>query len=40
MEWSLQNLHALNYILTGGSRPQGIVWRYLERSLDRSRRRR
>ncbi len=29
MEWTLQNLHALNYVLTGESRPQGWVWRHL-----------
>jgi Trk K+ transport system NAD-binding subunit len=31
MEWTLQNLHALNYVLTGGSRPQGVVWRFVAR---------
>jgi voltage-gated potassium channel len=31
MEWTLQNVHALNYILTGGSRPQGAAWRFLQR---------
>jgi len=31
MEWTLQNLHALNYVVTGGSRPQGVVWRFIER---------
>lgn len=31
MEWTLQNLHSLNYILTGGSRPQGVVWRIVQR---------
>lgn len=34
MAWSLQNLHALNYILTGGSRPQGWLWRLLSRWID------
>ncbi len=33
MEWTLQNLHSLNYIITGGSRSQGVVWRFLERLL-------
>jgi hypothetical protein len=31
MEWTLQNEHALNYILTGESRPQGWIWRWLRR---------
>jgi hypothetical protein len=31
MEWTLQNLHSLNYVVTGGSRPQGVVWRFVER---------
>lgn len=31
MEWTLQNLHALSYVLTGSSRPQGAVWRWIER---------
>ncbi len=29
LEWTLQNLHALNYVLTGASPPQGAVWRWL-----------
>jgi voltage-gated potassium channel len=33
MEWTLQNQHALNYILTGGSRSQGAVWRLFQRWL-------
>ncbi len=37
MEWTLQNLHSLNYIITGGSRPQGVVWRFLERLLGKIR---
>ena len=32
MEWTLQNEHALNYILTGQSRPQGWIWRFFDRS--------
>jgi hypothetical protein len=31
MEWTLQNEHALTYILTGESRPQGWIWRWLRR---------
>jgi Trk K+ transport system NAD-binding subunit len=31
MEWTLQNEHALSYILTGESRPQGWIWRWLRR---------
>jgi hypothetical protein len=27
--WTLQNVHALNYVLTGGSPPEGLVWRWL-----------
>ena len=32
MEWTLQNEHALSYILTGQARPQGWVWRLFQRS--------
>ncbi len=32
MEWTLQNEHALSYILTGESRPQGWIWRWLRRN--------
>ena len=31
MEWTLQNEHALTYVRTGGSAPQGIIWRMLRR---------
>ncbi len=31
MEWTLQNRHALNYVLTGGSRPQGTLWRLMQK---------
>ncbi|MEN8178688.1 MAG: NAD-binding protein [Pseudomonadota bacterium] len=31
MLWTLQNDHALSYILTGESRPQGLFWRWLRR---------
>lgn len=27
MEWTLQNEHALSYVLSGRARPQGFVWR-------------
>ncbi len=33
MSWTLQNAHALNYIRTGESRPQGFAWRYIQRKL-------
>jgi Trk K+ transport system NAD-binding subunit len=29
MGWTLQNTHALHYSLTGGSAPEGVVWRRL-----------
>ena len=29
MRWTLQNIHALSYSMTGGSRPEGAVWRWL-----------
>ncbi|MEW8498957.1 MAG: potassium transporter TrkA, partial [Candidatus Thiodiazotropha taylori] len=31
MEWTLQNENALNYILTGETRPQGWIWRRLQK---------
>jgi len=37
MEWSLQNEIALSYIRTGGSKPQGAVWRRLYRHWSRRR---
>ena len=40
MEWTLQNLNALSYVLTGASRPQGAVWRWIARLSDRRQRRR
>ncbi len=40
MEWTLQNLHALNYVLTGSSPPQGAVWRWIAPALERWQRRR
>ncbi len=36
MGWTLQNANALNYILTGGSRSQGWVWRFAERVFRKS----
>jgi Trk K+ transport system NAD-binding subunit len=32
MEWTLQNEHALTYVRTGGSAPQGMIWRMLRRT--------
>jgi Trk K+ transport system NAD-binding subunit len=29
MRWTLQNIHALSYSMTGGSVPEGAVWRWL-----------
>lgn len=31
MEWTLQNENALSYILTGEARPEGWIWRYLNK---------
>ncbi|KAA6185986.1 potassium channel protein [Thiohalocapsa marina] len=39
MLWTLQNAHALNYVLFGSSPPQGLVWRWLMRLLSPARRR-
>jgi len=33
MQWVLNNSHILHYILTGEDRPQGTVWRWLQRSV-------
>ena len=38
MEWTQQNRHALSYILTGSSEPEGTVWRWLTRLLHTNRR--
>lgn len=38
MRWTLLNHHALSYVQTGGSAPQGIAWRWLARALGRRRR--
>ena len=27
--WTLQNVHSLNYVLTGGSSPEGTLWHWL-----------
>lgn len=40
MEWTLQNLNALSYVLTGASRPQGAVWRWIAPLLERRQRNR
>jgi Trk K+ transport system NAD-binding subunit len=29
--WTLQNTHSLSYVLTGGSSPEGAVWRWISR---------
>ena len=39
MQWTLQNSHALSYVVRGESPPRGIVWRWLSRLLSRVRRR-
>ncbi len=31
--WTLQNVHSLNYVLTGGSAPEGAIWQWLSRRL-------
>ncbi len=31
MEWTLQNAHALSYVLTGAAPPQGYLWRLFQR---------
>jgi Trk K+ transport system NAD-binding subunit len=33
MSWTLQNVHALGYILTGDARPEGAVWRWMSNSI-------
>ena len=35
MGWTLQNIHSLDYVLTGGSSPEGALWRWLWRRLGR-----
>jgi Trk K+ transport system NAD-binding subunit len=37
MAWTLQNLHSLDYVLTGGSSPQGALWRLFRRRANASR---
>ena len=39
MRWTLQNSHALTYVLYGSSPPRGLVWRWLTQALDAHRRR-
>jgi Trk K+ transport system NAD-binding subunit len=39
MLWTLQNTHALTYVLYGSSPPRGLVWRGLARALEAHRRR-
>jgi len=36
MGWTLLNLDALNYVLTGGSSPEGAIWQWLSRPLRKS----
>ena len=31
MQWNLFNYNAINYILTGETRPDGYIWRWLAR---------
>lgn len=31
MEWSLQNIYTLDYILTGKARPRSVIWRLFQR---------
>lgn len=38
MSWTLQNIHALSYILTGGNVPEGTVWRWLHKLMRRRKR--
>ena len=40
MRWTLQNTHALTYVLYGSSPPRGLVWRWLTRLLHEHRQRR
>jgi len=35
MSWTLQNIHALSYILSGGSVPEGTVWRWFGKLMRR-----
>lgn len=35
MLWTLQNSHALSYVLFGSSPPRGLVWRWLTRVLEK-----
>lgn len=31
MGWTLQNVDSLNYVLTGGSSPEGALWQWFSR---------
>ncbi len=31
MQWSLQNEHALTYLITGSSPPQGVIWKMIRK---------
>jgi hypothetical protein len=31
MLWTLRNLNAISYVVTGEDRPAGLVWRWLAR---------
>ena len=33
MSWTLQNVHAISYALTGGSAPEGALWRWISTRL-------
>jgi len=37
MQWTLQNRHALSYVVRGSSPPDSLVWRWLRRQLRRRR---
>jgi len=37
MRWTLQNIHALTYVLYGTSPPRGLLWRWLSRVLEQRR---
>ena len=36
MRWTLQNYHALAYVITGEAKPQGWVWRFFSRKSGRN----
>ncbi len=39
MRWTLQNTHALTYVLYGSSPPRGLVWRWMTNLLRKHRQR-